>query len=342
MMAHPRLILTGGDPCGIGPEVILKALARGRPTRLHIVVIGDRRVFDAAAKRLGRPSPAWRVVPAERAALLSSGHSDRLVFVDCANPGRFLPGRASRAAGGASLAYLRVALALIRRDPDRTALVTAPVTKWAIEESGTPFAGHTEFLAEALGARRVAMMFVSERLKLVLLTRHLPLRRVSRALSAELVHDSLLLTHEFLRRRLGAARPRLAVCGLNPHAGERGRFGDEERRVIGPALARLRRRGVSVDGPLAADGLFSDPRGPAFRPGSRGGYDAVACCYHDQGLIPFKLTARDRGCQVTLGLPIVRTSPDHGSALDLAGRDCADPGSMRYAIRLAAALIRNP
>jgi 4-hydroxythreonine-4-phosphate dehydrogenase len=210
------------------------------------------------------------------------------------------------------------------------ALVTGPVTKWAASGAGGAFAGQTEYLARATGRRGVVMMFVSDHLRVVLLTRHMPLREVPGALTRRRLEAALRLTASALRRHFGARRPRIAVCGLNPHAGEHGLFGDEERTVLLPVLRRLRRAGFSCEGPFAADGFFA--RGVP--------YDAVACWYHDQGLIPFKLAARDAGCQLTIGLPMVRTSPDHGSALDIAGRGIAQPGSMRYAIALARRLAR--
>ena len=208
------------------------------------------------------------------------------------------------------------------------ALVTAPVTKWAIERRLPRFVGQTEYLAQAFARHAAAMMFISDRLRVVLLTRHVALRRVPRTVTQALVRTTLRLTIDSLRAQFHLPRPRLAVCGLNPHAGEGGLFGQEEQRVLLPVLRQFRRRGLRCDGPVAADGLFAD----ADR------YDAVICWYHDQGLIPFKMAARDRGCQLTVGLPIVRTSPDHGSALDIAGRGVANAGSMIYALELAARL----
>ena len=307
MSRRPVVAVTAGDPCGIGPEVILKALVRPPGLRASFLVIGNRDVFARAARRLRLPLPAS--------------------FVHCGPGGRFSPGRTSALAGQASLAYLDQALDLWRNGRI-DALVTAPVTKWAVARSHSGFTGHTEYLAEALKVRDVAMMFVSDRLRVVLLTRHVPVRRISRLLTPALLERTVRLTAEALRRRFGLRHPRLALCGLNPHAGE-GRRDGEEHRVMRPALAAVRRAGVRCEGPFAADGLFA---------GEPGRYDAVVCAYHDQGLIPFKMASRDAGAQLTLGLPLVRTSPDHGSALDIAGRGTANPGSMRYALELAARL----
>jgi 4-hydroxythreonine-4-phosphate dehydrogenase len=320
------IAITAGDPCGIGPEVILKALASWRaPAATQLVVIGHLPVFEAAARRLRLRLPSWRLIqpharwPAEA----------RILLLACPHAPPVQPGRSGVAAGRASLAYLNIAVALCRARKVQ-ALVTGPVTKWAIQRARPRFVGQTELLAAALGRRSVVMAFVSDRLRVALLTRHLPLRRVPQALTRGLVQETLRIVSTDLRRRLGVRRPRLVVCGLNPHAGEAGRFGSEEARVLAPAIRAARRAGILCEGPVAADGFFARPRG-----------DAVICCYHDQGLIPFKMAARDLGCQVTLGLPIVRTAPDHGSALDIARRGVADPGSMRYALEVAARLARR-
>ena len=174
------------------------------------------------------------------------------------------------------------------------------------------------------------MMFVANRLRVVVLTRHIPLSRVSRALSRSLIQSAATLTSRTLTQQFRIQHPRLALLGLNPHAGEDAQIGGEEQQVMHPVLQALRRKGIVCDGPFAADGFFAQPQR----------YDAVLCAYHDQGLIPFKMVARDQGCQLTVGLPIVRTSPDHGSALDIAGRGLAHPGSMIYALKLAAKLAK--
>ena len=327
---HPRrpvVAVTAGDPCGIGPETILKSLAGGRPGgRASLLVIGDHGVFAATARRLGLHLPPWqRLGPDDEPDRFSP-----LSFLDSGHAGPFPPGRSSARAGAASLDYVKRSLALWR-DGRVDALVTGPITKWAVARVHPGFIGHTEYLARALGVRDVVMMFVSDRLRVVLLTRHTPLREVPRALSRDLLRTTLRLTAQALRVRFGVTRPRLALCGLNPHAGERV-VRSEEVRVMQPVLGELRRQGLRCDGPFAADGFFA---AEAAR------YDAVVCPYHDQGLIPFKMAARDRGCQLSIGLPLVRTAPDHGSGLDIAGKGMAHPGSMRYAIDLAAKLAIN-
>ena len=309
-MSKP-LVLTAGDPCGIGPEVILKALSRPLPSRVRVVIIGDVAVFEQTARRLGRRLP----------------RKNTIEFLDLAHRQRYAPGKSGAASGQASLDYLDAAIHLLRRGR-ADGLVTGPVTKWAIERAGHSFHGHTEYLAKALGAPAPVMMFVSPTLRVVLLTRHVALREVPRRVTPALLRHTVRATAEGLRRYFGVRRPRLAVCGLNPHAGEAGMFGGEEQRLLAPLLRACARDGLRLEGPVSADGFFVNPSG----------YDAVLCWYHDQGLIPFKLLARDTGCQLTLGLPIIRTSPDHGSAPDIAGKNLAHPGSMRYALELAARL----
>jgi 4-phospho-D-threonate 3-dehydrogenase / 4-phospho-D-erythronate 3-dehydrogenase len=212
------------------------------------------------------------------------------------------------------------------------AIATAPINKEALALAGLPWRGHTDLLAHLTGAAPVAMMFYSEALRVVLATVHVPLAEVPRALTRAALDDVIRLSARGLPR-FGFERPRLAVCGLNPHAGEGGVLGDEERRVMAPAIEACRRDGIGVTGPYPADTLFVRA--------SRGEFDAVIACYHDQGLIPVKLLAFGKAVNVTLGLPIIRTSVDHGTAFDIAGRHAADHGSMVEAVRLAARLART-
>jgi len=323
----PVIAVTAGDPCGIGAEVLLNALAFMPRASARLIIIGDHPVFATVAARLHRRLPAWQVV---RPGELTIRPSAPLTFLDCGHRQRFILGRTSRAAGAASRGYLDQAIRLWRAGII-DGLVTAPVTKWSIAHTTPTFIGQTEYLARAMKVRDVAMMFVAETLRVVLLTRHVPLKDVSRAINQRLITQTVRLTDKVLRKSFHIRAPRIAVCGVNPHAGEAGRCGKEEARVIRPALRTLRRAGIRCEGPLAADGLFAAPER----------YDAILCAYHDQGLGPFKLAARDRGCQLSVGLPIVRTSPDHGSALDIAGKGIAHPGSMRYALQLAIQLATH-
>ena len=326
------LAVTTGDPCGIGPEVLLKALAMRPVPPATLIVIGDLRVFESTARRARLRVPSWRLL---KPSALRERRRDPIAFLQLDYPGRVIPGQSSAQAGRASVAYLEAAVGLCRQGL-ADGLVTGPVTKWAIQRTHPRFQGQTEYLARAFGIPQVTMMFVSDRLRVALLTRHVALRDVVRHATAPTIHQTILSVADGLRRLFGIRRPRLAICGVNPHAGEAGHFGREEQQVLRPALSRITRRDVTVDGPFAADGFFAEQYGAR----SAHSYDAVLCWYHDQGLIPFKLLARDQGCQLTIGLPVVRTSPDHGSALELAGRGRAHPGSMRYALRLAATLGR--
>ena len=212
------------------------------------------------------------------------------------------------------------------------AVATAPINKEAFRLAGLQWSGHTDLLAHLTGAKRVAMMFYSERLVVVLATVHIPLAEVPEALTKERVQATIALTADSVAR-FTKVPPRIAVAGLNPHAGEHGLFGTEEDRVIAPAIAECRTRGIDVSGPYPADTVFVRA--------TRGEFDVVVACYHDQGLIPVKLLAFGQAVNVTLGLPIVRTSVDHGTAFDIAGRDVADPESMIAAVLLAARLARQ-
>ena len=212
------------------------------------------------------------------------------------------------------------------------AIATAPVNKEAFRLAGLPWHGHTDLLAHLTGSRTVAMMFDSDALRVVLATVHIPLAEVPRALTAASLEATIALTARELPR-FGVARPRIAVAGLNPHAGEHGLFGCEEQTVMAPAIASCQSRGIDVSGPFPADTIFVRAR--------RGEFDVVVACYHDQGLIPVKLVAFGQAVNVTLGLPIVRTSVDHGTAFDIAGKGIADPQSMIAAVLLAARLARQ-
>jgi 4-hydroxythreonine-4-phosphate dehydrogenase len=245
---------------------------------------------------------------------------------------RFAPGRLSAESGRAAYDTIVRAVADARRG-EVDAVATAPVNKEAFRLAGLPWHGHTDLLAHLTGAPHVAMMFYSDALRVVLATVHIALADVPRALTRESLEATIDLTAREVPR-FGIARPRLAVAGLNPHAGEHGLFGSEEEAVIRPAVEACRARGVAVDGPFPGDTVFVRAR--------RGDFDVVIACYHDQGLIPVKLVAFGQAVNVTLGLPIVRTSVDHGTAFDIAGKGVADPQSMIAAVLLAAKLARRP
>jgi 4-hydroxythreonine-4-phosphate dehydrogenase len=308
-----RLALTVGDPAGIGPEVVLKALAQADRPRAEMIVYGPASVLAERAARFGlRP-------------LESLGA--RIVDVPVTGP---VPLGATSAAAGQAAAdsVLKAARDALAGGVD--ALVTAPLNKESLAAAGHRWPGHTEMLADVAGVSDVAMLFVGGSLRVALVTIHRSLRSVPDAITSAEVERVARLLHRELPG-LGAASRRIAVCGLNPHAGEGGMFGREEIEVIAPAVARLRGEGLDVRGPFPADSLFARA--------SKGEFDAVLAQYHDQGLIPVKLAAFGHAVNVTLGLPFVRTSVDHGTGFDIVDRGIADEGSLLAAMRLAADLV---
>ena len=315
-MTAPRIAISLGDPCGIGPEVVARALAE-RPDA-DMLVFGDAGVLARAAAAVGvaAPSPA------------------RVRTVTNLAAGEVTPGRPNDVSGLAQLAYLRAATDAALAG-EVAALVTAPISKEWIARAGFTFPGHTEYLAARAGVREFAMMLAGPVLRVTVATTHVPLKDVPRLLTADGIASTIWLTAEGLARRFGIARPRVAVAGLNPHAGEAGRFGDEEDRLVRPAVdkarARLTAAGLraTIDGPLVPDSVF--------RQAAHGEFDAVVALYHDQGLIPLKLLHFDDGVNITLGLPFVRTSPDHGTAYDIAGTGKARAQSFLAALDLAIA-----
>jgi 4-hydroxythreonine-4-phosphate dehydrogenase len=324
---RPRLAITMGDPGGIGPEVVLKAITtRALGAAIEPLLVGDRAVWEETARRLGLD---LRFSDTPRRGSITVAITSEL------EPRHRVPGPARSAASAAARgeAAYRAILEGVRlvQAGQAAALVTAPINKAHLNAAGHDFPGHTELLAKLGGNVPVRMMMVGAQLRVVLVTTHVAIAQVPRQLNRENVLQTIVMTERSLRRQFGIAAPRLAVCGLNPHAGESGLFGDEEVRVIAPAVRAVRRRGLNAIGPLAADGVFAHA-------GSNGAYDAVVCMYHDQGLAPFKFVHFADGVNFTAGLPFVRTSPDHGTAFDVAGSGQADPRSMAAALRLAAQL----
>jgi 4-hydroxythreonine-4-phosphate dehydrogenase len=314
----PRVAISLGDPSGIGPEVTAAALADRRVARALVpVVFGDARLFARAAKTMGVADGLSKADPGSKRGWLVGGLGGE----------KSRPGRPDREGALAQLAYLDAAASSLEEGLC-TALCTAPLSKSQVISAAPRlhFTGHTEYLAQRFKSR-VLMMLAGSRLRVVLATTHLPLARVPKAITRKgLAADLALLSREL--ERAGISRPRIAVAGLNPHAGEQGHLGTEDERIIRPAIAEARRAGVKAEGPFAADSLF--PRAVD------GGYDAVMAMYHDQGLVALKLLHFRDGVNVTLGLPFVRTSPDHGVAYDRAGKGTADPESMIQALLWAA------
>lgn len=320
-----RIGITLGDINGIGPEVALKAVYRTRqPSGVQFVLIGHPEILAEQAAALGLPVP--------RTGKLEDPPRMR---VFCWSPVRlkltWRPGELDPDASAAAGEWIMAGVdACLRGQLD--ALVTAPISKEGFHRAGINAPGHTEMLAELCGVSRFGMMLFGGSLRVVLATRHIPLREVPNALTRETVEEAIRLTAEALPW-LGARRARIAVCGLNPHAGEGGDLGDEEEKIIKPVISRLQAGGLRVEGPLAGDAVF--------HLAAKGEYDAVVAMYHDQGLAPLKLLAFDQGVNLTLGLPIVRTAPDHGTAFGIAGQNRASAASMAEAIRWAARLARR-
>ena len=317
-MSRPRPVaLTSGDPSGIGPELAVKARA-ALGAELPLVWIGDPRHLPEGS--------AHRVVSRAAEALEVPPDTLPVLPLDFAEPA--VPGLPSGANAAGVVAAIDRAVSLTRAG-ECAAVCTAPISKQVLQEGGGfAFPGHTEYLAHLAGVPRVVMMLASPLLRVVPVTIHVPLSEVPRLLTAELLHDTLRITHAALRDDFGIAQPRLAVSGLNPHAGEGGRMGREEIALIAPVLDAARAEGMTILGPLPADTMF--------HAAARDRYDAALAMYHDQALVPIKTLDFDRGVNVTLGLPFVRTSPDHGTAFDIAGEGRANPSSMIEALRMAA------
>ncbi len=324
--ARPRVALTLGDPAGIGPEVVRKALAEPAVRDLAdmALYVGPRAAWAALA---GGDCP-------EAAPMAPNAAPRGLGLVEV--PGLSLAGievgRPSAASGRAAVRSIRAAIDAARAGRV-DAIVTAPISKQAVKLAGHPWPGHTELLAEKLEAGEVAMLFAGGPFRVVLATIHVSLLEAIHSLTTEGILRVMRLADRALKERFGLERPRLGVCGLNPHAGEAGRFGHEEREIIAPAVEQAGAEGMAAFGPLPPD--------TAFRQAMQGRYDCMVAMYHDQGLIPIKTVAFEDSVNVTLGLPVVRTSPDHGTAFDIAGRGQADPHSMRAALRLAVEMVRH-
>jgi 4-hydroxythreonine-4-phosphate dehydrogenase len=306
-----------GEPAGIGPEVAARAWAALRD-EMALVWIGDPRHLP--------PGTAWAAVEGPGDAAAVSARALPVMVRDLG--GAAVPGQPQAAHAPGVVAAIAEGVRLAMAG-EVAGLCTAPIHKAAlIDGAGFGFAGHTEFLAALAGVERVVMMLACDALRVVPATIHIALAEVAGQLTARGLTDTILITHAGLRRDFGIARPRIAVAGLNPHAGEAGKMGREEVEMIGPVCDALRAEGFEIAGPLPADTMFHS--------GARARYDVAVCMYHDQALIPIKTIDFAGGVNVTLGLPFVRTSPDHGTAFDIAGRGMADATSMIAALRMAA------
>ncbi len=326
---RPLLGITMGDPAGIGPEIIVQALAEREVRRLcRALVIGDARILERA-RTICRSRLHLRVLSTPEEA---TGERGTLEVLDLKNiaPAQAPFGRMSAECGRAAVECILKAVDLALSGAI-AGIVTAPLHKEAIQAAGFSYPGHTELIAERAGGSDYAMLLIVGRLRVFHISTHLSLQEACRQVKREKILQVIRIAHQTLRD-LGVRRQRTAVAGLNPHAGEGGLFGLEEIEEIAPAVAEAQREGFTVSGPHPPDTLFAATR--------RGEYDAIVAMYHDQGHVPLKMIGFEKGVNVTAGLPIVRTSPDHGTAFDIAGEGVANPQSLIAAIRLASRLAR--
>lgn len=349
MQKKPIIGITMGDPAGIGPEVVVKALVdkKVRQSCFPLVFGSYSIIFSAAKKFLGRIN-LRKITWVEE---MKDSEESINVF-DCTrfNHTKITPGRITKLSGrmAADCVIYATQFALSNQID---AMVTAPLSKKGLHLAGYDFPGHTEFLAYLTATQKFAMMFVSDRFsegsrfagKVVLVTTHLALSEVAKAISEKLILEKIVLAEETLRKYFGIDQPKIGVCALNPHAGEQGIFGSEEKKFIRPAIKLAQKRGIKAFGPYPADTIFSIPPSAelSLSPRLSQGFDCIVAMYHDQGLIPLKMTGLGNAVNVTIGLPIIRTSPDFGTALDIAGKGIADPKGMINAILLAAQMVKR-
>lgn len=313
MSKKPVIGITMGDPNGVGPEITLKAVNSQEIKELcEVVIFGNKEIIQKA----GNTSP------------------NAVTIIDCADFGvdNLKPGMIDKESGQVSLDYIETAVnAALKKEID--AIVTAPISKESTHLAGSKYPGHTEMLKDLTNSEQAVMMFEGSKFKVMLVTIHEALSNVPELISKERVLSTIKLTHDSLVNLFKIKNPKIVACGLNPHAGESGAFGNEEIKHIIPAIEEAKEMGINIDGPLPADTLFYYA--------NQGKWDAVVAMYHDQGLIPFKMISFDDGVNITLGLPIIRTSPDHGTAFDIAWKGVANASSMIAAIKVAAKLAIN-
>lgn len=325
------LIITMGDPTGIGPELILQYLAAGPKPQRSLIVAGDPGVLKKSALQLNLDVKFETQGNGQQMLSLDGSHL-LLQPLSSLEQDALRPGDPDSSCGQAMVTYIEWAIAECRAGRS-AGIVTCPINKAAINAAGCHFPGHTELLGERCNAERVVMMLAGRRLRVSLVTTHAALSEVLQRLNTNEILETISITNRSLRDQFGVANPRIAVLSLNPHAGEQGLFGDEEERIIRPAIEQACHAGIIASGPHSADTLFYFA--------ARGDYDAVVCMYHDQGLIPLKLLHFDDAVNVTLGLPIIRTSVDHGTAYDLVGTGRASIASLQAAIHMADQMAVN-
>jgi 4-hydroxythreonine-4-phosphate dehydrogenase len=324
-MKKPLIAVTMGDPAGIGPEIILKALDDPRIKKVcRLLIFGDREVLESTARRLGKSFSIDLIRRLDR----TEGYQETVALYEASSlpVDQVIPGRPDSQWGAPALEYIRLAARAALKG-QVAAMVTCPISKEIIRHRRPSFTGHTEFLARQSKTRSFGMMLAGKRLKVGLVTIHLSLKKALRVLDREKILRTIELTDQTLASWFGVKDPHIAVAGLNPHAGEQGAFGSEEEMMITPAIQAAQGQGIHVSGPYPPDTLFYWA--------AQGRYDAVVALYHDQGLIPLKLLHFDNAVNITMGLPFIRTSVDHGTAFDIAGKGIANPDSLTQAILLA-------
>jgi len=322
--------ITMGDPCGIGPEIILKSLkSPSIKTLANYVIIGNKGVFDRTAKALNIPIKYTTV--SHISEIGDANLPLSILSSDDFTPG-FMKQKKATAEGGELSVQCVIKGINFAMNGHIDALVTAPICKEAIHLAGYGYPGHTEMLHTFSGVERVVMLMAGGKLRVAFATTHVAIKDVPQSITPEGILGTITICNDGLKQFFGLKRPRIAVCGLNPHAGEEGIFGDEERKIIIPAIEKARKKGICCDGPVSADTVFYKAL--------KGAYDVVVAIYHDQGAIPLKLHAFETGVNITLGIPFVRTSPDHGTAYDIAGKGTADPRSLMEAIKTAVKMAQ--
>jgi len=326
---RPIIGITMGDPTGIGPEIIVKSLSLQKIYELcSPLILGDARIVSWTAKLLKIPL-GMNIIEDPSQGRYIFGELD-IIDLSRIEPETISYGKPNHQCGRAMGTYIERGFYLAR-EKKISALVTAPINKDAMNKAGIPYKGHTDLLAHLAGTKEVVMMFASDEMKIALVTIHLPIAKVAQELTAEKILTTIKIFSEGLRRFFGISTPCLAVAALNPHAGEGGLMGREESEVIIPAIEKAKKMGMDVHGPFPSDTLF-------YR---RKDFDAIVCMYHDQGLIPLKMLSFKESVNITLGLPIIRTSVDHGTAYDLAGKGMGDPSSLIAAIEMAVHMAKK-
>lgn len=324
-----KLAITMGDPNGIGPEIIVKALSFLNKNSFSTVVIGDRILLEDAMQFLKEPLKFKIFKSSDKPDLSLDNKTIRLIDMEVFKKiKKSVLGKPTKEGGKASVLYIKKAVEMAS-EKIVDAIVTSPISKESWKMAGFKWQGHTEMLAELTDTKEYAMMFVSDQLKIILATIHTPLKKVPSLIKKNRILKIIRLSKKACYM-LGIKKPKIAVAGLNPHAGEQGLFGDEETKEIIPAIRKAHKEGINASGPYPPDSLF-------YR-AYKGEFDIIICMYHDQGLIPLKMIAFDKGVNVTVGLPFIRTSPDHGTAYDIAWKGVANPSSMIEAIKLAMSL----